>query len=328
MQYVLTNTVRNYINIIFYLKIKILTMKKIILCLFILKSFTSIAQVGIGTTTPGTTLDVNGAITNRETQVTVSSNAAAIPLNTSLVQLIGTATGSISLTAPAAPNSGQRLIIFNNTVGGFGSILNSITVPTGQAGEFIYSNGGWRSINPINIPNVNTAAIIPYASSLPVTLTTIAGGLAGTGAMVGFGNSLSGVVLSAANIDITGGTGLNVNFGFVIPRSGTIKSISAFLSSTAALSLIGTTVVVKAQLYQSTTTTSNQFIPVPGAVVTLGPSFTGSLSLGTTCSGITNGLSIPVTAQSRYLLVFSSSATGLSLLTTVVGYASAGVSIE
>ncbi len=303
-------------------------MKKIILCLFILKSFTSIAQVGIGITTPGTTLDVNGAITNRETEVTVSANSATVPANTSLVQLIGTATGSISITAPAAPNAGQRLIIFNNTVGGFGSILNSITVPSGQAGEFIYSNGGWRSINPVNVPNVNTSTIIPYASSLPVTLTTIAGGLAGTGAMVSFGNSLSGIALSSGSIDITGGTGININFGFTVPRNGTIKSLSAFFSTTAALSLIGTTVTVKAQLYQSNSITSNTFSPVPGAIVTLTPALTGTLSVGAASAGILNGLSIPVTAQSRFLLVFSTTAAGVSLITSVNGYASAGVSID
>jgi BclB C-terminal domain-containing protein len=303
-------------------------MKKITLCLFLLKSVCSIAQVGIGTTTPGTTLDVNGAITNRETAVTVSSNTATVPANTSLVQLIGTATGSISISAPAAPNAGQRLIIFNNTVGGFGSILNSITVPTGQAGEFIYSSGNWRSINPINVPNVNASTIIPYASSLPVTLTTIAGGLAGTGAMVGFGNSLSGIALSSGTIDITGGTGININFGFTVPRNGTIKSVSAFFSTTAALSLIGTTVTVKAQLYQSNSINSNTFAPVPGAVVTLTPALTGILSLGTTSDGILNGLSIPVTAQSRFLLVFSTTAAGVSLITSVNGYASAGVSID
>ena len=292
-------------------------MKKTILGIFLLKSLITAAQVGIGTSTPGTTLDVNGAITSRETQVTVSANAAAIPANTSLVQLTGTATGSISITAPAAPNAGQRLIIFNNTAGGFSGILNSITIPNGQAGEFIYSSGGWRSVN---VPNPNTASIIPYASNLPITLTTIAGGLAGTGALVGFGNSLSGITLSAGNIDITGGAGLSFNFGFTVPRNGTIKSITAFFSSTVALALLSTNLSIGI--------TSNVFSPVPGAEITLSPALTGLISIGNTCSGIINGLSIPVTAQSRYLLVFSSSVTGLSLITAVSGYASAGVSIE
>ena len=44
-------------------------------------------------------------------------------------------------------------------------------------------------------------------------------------------------------------------------------------------------------------------------------------------SGITTGLSIPVTAQSRLLMVFSATSSGLSLINTVVGYASAGIEI-
>ena len=280
-------------------------------------------NVGIGTANPGTKLDINGAITNRETEATVSSNAVTISVNTSMVRIIGTATGSINITAPAAPNAGQRLIIYNNTVGGFSSILNSISVPSGRAVEFVYSNGNWQSITALNAP-----AILPYASSSPVTLTTIAGGFAGTGAMIGFGNSLSGIALTGANIDLTGGTGLNINFGFVVPRNGTIRSISAFFSSTVALSLTGTSLIIKAQLYRSNSINSNLFSPVSGAEVFLSPDLTSIISLGTTCSGITNGLSIPVTVQSRYLLVFSSSTSGIPLITSIGGYASAGLSIE
>jgi BclB C-terminal domain-containing protein len=300
--------------------------KKNLLIPALFLSLNLMAQVGIGTTTPGTTLDVNGAITNRETQVVISSNAATIPANTSMVQLTGTATAAITITAPAAPNAGQRLIIFNNTAGGFGSVLNSITIPSGQAGEFIYSSGNWRSLSPL--PATSASTIIPYASSLPITLTTIAGGLSGTGAMIGFGNSISGIVVSAANIDLTGGSGLNVNFGFTLPRSGTIKSLSAFFSTAAGLTLTATNVAIKAQLYKSNSTTSNLFSPVSGAVVTLTPALTGSLTVGTTCTGMVSGLSIPVTAQSRFILVFSTTATGLSLITSVSGYASAGVSFD
>jgi BclB C-terminal domain-containing protein len=299
-------------------------MKIIFLSLSVFLYVNSVAQVGIGTTTPGTTLDVNGAITNRETQVVVSANAATIPANTSLVQLTGAATATITLTIPAAPNAGQRLIIFNNTTGGFGSLVNSITIPNGQAAEFIYSGGNWQSLNSI----APGGSIITYASNLPVTLTTIAGGLAGTGALIGFGNSVSGITISAGTIDITGGIGISLNLGFTAPRNGTIKSISTFFSTAAALSLIGSTVTVKAQLYKSNSINSNVFSPVTGTLVALSPGLTGILSAGTTCTDILTGLSIPVTAQSRYLLVFSASASGLSLITTAIGYASAGISIE
>ncbi len=41
-------------------------------------------NVGVGTANQGTTLDINGAITNREVEVTVSGNAVTVPANTSM----------------------------------------------------------------------------------------------------------------------------------------------------------------------------------------------------------------------------------------------------
>lgn len=107
----------------------------------------SSGNVGIGITDPGTRLDVDGAITNRETAVTIAANAASIPANVSQVQLIGSATATVALTAPSAPNAGQRLVIYNNTGGTFGAVLNGVTVPNGETIEFVYSNGNWRATN-------------------------------------------------------------------------------------------------------------------------------------------------------------------------------------
>jgi superfamily II helicase len=51
------------------------------------------------------------------------------------------------------------------------------------------------------------------------------------------------------------------------------------------------------------------------------------LALGTISNGITTGLNIPVAPQTRLLMVFSATAAGTTLITTVAGYASAGVNI-
>ncbi|WP_415325758.1 hypothetical protein [Chryseobacterium sp. MMS23-Vi53] len=102
-------------------------------------------NVGIGTNNPGTKLDVNGGITNRETQVTVSGNAVTIPSNTSQVQLEGTSTADIVITAPTPPNAGQRLVIYNNTTSGFNAVLNGVIIPNNTALEFVYSNANWRA---------------------------------------------------------------------------------------------------------------------------------------------------------------------------------------
>lgn len=85
---------------------------------------------------------------------------------------------------------------------------------------------------------------------------------------------------------------------------------------------------MQAQLYSSATP-DNIFSPIPGTAVTLAPALTGVLvPPGTTSNGILTGLNIPVTAQTRLLLVFSATATGLTLVNTVAGYGSAGVSIN
>lgn len=52
------------------------------------------------------------------------------------------------------------------------------------------------------------------------------------------------------------------------------------------------------------------------------------ISIGTLLNGALTGLNIPVTTQTRLMLVFSATASGLSLLNTVAGYASAGLSIN
>ncbi len=115
-------------------------------------------NVGVATASPGTTLDVNGAITNRETALTVAGNAVTIPANVSQVQLTGAAAATVTITAPAAPNAGQRIIVYNNTTGGFGASLGGVTIPNGKALEYVYSNSGWRSTDggsvgatPVNI---------------------------------------------------------------------------------------------------------------------------------------------------------------------------------
>ena len=175
-----------------------------------------------------------------------------------------------------------------------------------------------------------SSAIIPYASGLPVTLTTIAGGLVGTTALVGFGNSANGVSILGGTIDLSGASivaGTPINMAFSAPRDGTITAISAYFSVTTALSITGTTVTITAQLYRSTTP-NNTFTAVPGAVVTLAPALTGLLAIGASSNGLITGLNIPVTSQTRLLLVFSATATGLSLAQTIIGYASGGVAIS
>lgn len=154
-------------------------------------------------------------------------------------------------------------------------------------------------------------------------MTTVLGGLAGQQALIGFGANDAALV-SGGLIDTTGLTSV----AFSMPRDGTITSMAAYYSVGAALTLVGSTVTVTAQLYSSPTP-NDTFAPVPGATVTLAPALTGIVAVGATSNGEVTGLSIPVTSQTRLMMVFSASVTaGIDIATILSGFASAGLSIE
>ena len=201
---------------------------------------------------------------------------------------------------------------------------DGVTGPTGATGA-TGADGATGATGPTGV--AGTGAIIPFASGTPVALTTIVGGLAGLPAFVGFGSSAQGLTLLGTTIDITNASGTLSNFAFQVPRAGIITSFSAFFSTTVALSLIGSTVAVRAQIYQSATP-NNVFSPIAGTLINLTPSLSGVISIGTLLNGSLTGLNIPVTAQTRLMLVFSATASGLTLVNTVAGYASAGLSIN
>ena len=188
---------------------------------------------------------------------------------------------------------------------------------TDDAPGFYYYNGtAW-------VPFISPAseAIIPYASGTPVVVTTIAGGLLGTTSIVGFGSSATGVSVIGGVIN----TSLLSNHAFSVPRAGAITSLAANFSTSVVLSLVGSTVTVTAQLYKAAAG-SNSFSPISGASVNF--TLTGVLTIGTVYNGVTPALNIPVSAGERFLLVYSATATGLSLVNAVTGYAGGGVSIK
>jgi BclB C-terminal domain-containing protein len=269
-------------------------MKRIlILGVFLTLLFTAnsvFAQVGVGTITPDQSaqLDVN------------STNKGLLAPRMTLAQR-----GTI-------PTPADGLLIYQTD---------------NTPGFYMRESGQWVRLANMSNLNVSGSAIIPYASGGPAIMTTIALGLVGTTSLIGFGNSATGISLVGGNIDLTGtALGPLINFAFSVPRNGTIESISGYFSNTVALSLVGSTITVTGQLYASTTP-DNTFAPIPGATVTVAPSMSGIITTGAVSSGLTDGLSIPVTAGTRLLMVYSASATGIGLLNTVTGYVSGGVSI-
>ena len=201
------------------------------------------------------------------------------------------------------------------------------TGPTGITGA-TGATGATGSTGPTGSTGAaGASAIIPFASGLPVSLTTIAGGLVGTPAFIGFGSSAPGISIIGNTIDLTNPSGTLTNFAFTMPRDGVITSIDVFFSTTAALSLVGSTITIEAKLYESIAP-NNTMTVVPGTTVTLTPSLTGVISIGTISKGILTGLNINVPAGTRLMLVLTARASGLSLVNTVAGYVSAGVAID
>ena len=133
-----------YLNKRIFNNQKMTKMKSKILLLFFIP-YLSFAQIGINTTDPKTTLDVNGAVTNREVSFTVASNAANINTETSLANITGTATATVAVTAYTPTINGHMLIISNNTTGGFGATFAGTTIANAQAIGFVYTNGAWKT---------------------------------------------------------------------------------------------------------------------------------------------------------------------------------------
>lgn len=164
-----------------------------------------------------------------------------------------------------------------------------------------------------------TGSIIPFASgTVPVILTSLATGLIGTVSMVGFGTSIPGVTLTGTNIDLTAATGTEA---FSVPRAGTITSISASLSATVAVTLLGTA-TVRAQIYRAPAG-SNVFSPTT-AFVDLAPALS-TIAVGTITFGTANVVPVPVAAGDRLLMVFSVTTSGI--VASITGNASAGINI-
>jgi BclB C-terminal domain-containing protein len=225
------------------------------------------------------------------------------------------AVGATGATGAAGANGATGAVGATGATGAAGA--NGVTGAVGATGATGATGASGAS------------TIIPFSSGAPITVTTIAGGLTGTVAMLGFGNSFSGASISGGAIDLSTSNGSNpYNQAFVVPRNGTITSMYAFFSTTTAMSLLGTTVNIQAQMYKAGST-SNSFTPIIGATVSFASGFTGIIPVGFISTGSTTGLNnVAVQAGDRLMLVFSSTATGLTLMNAVTGYASAGIEIK
>ncbi|MBD7986025.1 hypothetical protein H9649_15750, partial [Sporosarcina sp. Sa2YVA2] len=181
------------------------------------------------------------------------------------------------------------------------------------------ADGATGPQGPQGIPG--SSAVIPFASGASVvTLNTLALGLVGTPALLGFGNSIPGVSIVGGSFTLP----VLSNFSFTAPRSGVLSNISAGFTSNIGLNLPGSTLTVRAEIYRATGT-SNIFNST-GVGVNL--AFDNTISIGETRVGTASGFTVPVNAGDRLLMVFTASAAGVDLVNTLTGSATAGLTIN
>lgn len=246
-------------------------------------------------------------------------------------------TGPTGVTGPTGPQGIQGVQGLQGAQGNTGATgptgATGVTGPTGVTGATgptgptgvtgvtgaTGPTGATGATGPVSIAN----AIIPFASGRPITLTTNNENVDGVASFIGFGNGTASNIALAPSLNLTS---LD-NYSFSMPVSGTITAFSAYFSTSTPLDLTGTTATITARIYRSTTN-DNIFNEIPGAVITLSPNLTGNVIEGTSVKGIIQNLNIPVTAETRLLVVFSSRSAGERFQNSIQGYASAGISIS
>ncbi len=112
-----------------------------------------------------------------------------------------------------------------------------------------------------------------------------------------------------------------------MPRNGTITSIAVYFSVTSVVGVGIGDYIIHAQLFRSDTP-DNIFEPLVTTDISLTPSFVGpTISLGEIATGSIS-VDIPITIEDRLLLVFFVEPPTASVASSIIGYASAGITIE
>lgn len=213
-------------------------------------------------------------------------------------------TGATGATGAQGPQGPQGLMGITGATG--------VTGPTGATGAT-----GPAGTTPIS------AAVVPFASGEPVTLTTNNENTEGVPSFVGFGGSSAGNQSLQPTLDMA----LIDNHAFSIPRNSIIESLTAFFSTTIPTDLTNTFVTISARLYKSDTP-DNNFEEIPGTLITLTPSITGQVPVNTVVRGTLSNLNIPVTTETRLLFVFSARSEGERFQNSIIGYASGGLGLR
>ena len=237
------------------------------------------------------------------------------------------ATGPTGATGVTGPTGATGVTGATGITGPTGATGTGITGPTGPTG----ATGATGATGPTGATGATgpagttpiSAAVVPFASGEPVTLTTNNENTEGVPSFVGFGGSSAGNQSLQPTLDMA----LIDNHAFSIPRNSIIESLTAFFSTTIPTDLTNTFVTISARLYKSDTP-DNNFEEIPGTLITLTPSITGQVPVNTVVRGTLSNLNIPVTTETRLLFVFSARSEGERFQNSIIGYASGGLGLR
>jgi len=118
-------------------------MKSVYLTSLLFISQLVVAQnVGIGTATPDTKLDIEGAI-SMKIQSVAAGATITIPKDVSIVRITDDAANAANVTTTTSPQEGQLLTIYNNDAQAVSFASETIEAQIGTA-SFVFINGSWR----------------------------------------------------------------------------------------------------------------------------------------------------------------------------------------
>lgn len=182
-------------------------------------------NVGIGTATPSTKLDVAGAIRLESITPNTNGSSGSIPLTTSHFYMAN-ANYVSPLTLPASPADGQIMII--SSIAAFTASVNTTntsmgaayTLPTNSTISFIGTGGTWTPVSS----TINSVA--SYFASGTTATFDIAGGASSTTQSNAFNSSVlinpSG---SSTTVAVTFGTpASNTNYEIFFTTGGTLTT--------------------------------------------------------------------------------------------------------